>query len=63
MVSVARGRLYRRKDGKYFLYIPSKLAEDSMFPFRGAKSIHVKISFVPGENELIVEPWEPKEQV
>lgn len=33
MVLKARGRLYRRKDGKYLIYIPKNLAQDSQFPF------------------------------
>jgi len=67
MVSSGRGRLFRRKDGKYLLYLPVYLCEDSMFPFsqdyakgsRGAPgSINVKISFkIGGEKQLIVEPW------
>ena len=43
MVNEGRGRLFRRKDGKYLIYIPKDLAEDSMFPFKGADSIFVKI--------------------
>ncbi len=64
MVSEGRGRLFRRKDGKYLLYLPVDLAEDSMFPFkeytrtkRGADSIPVKITFKHGENKLIIEKW------
>jgi len=45
MVSEGRGRLFRRKDGKFLIYVPKDLAEDSMFPFKGAESIEVKISF------------------
>ena len=70
MVSEGRGRLFRRKDGKYLLYLPVDLAEDSMFPFkeytrtkRGADSIPVKINFKHGENKLTIEKWkEPSEQ-
>lgn len=61
MVSEARGRLYRRKDGKYFIYIPSKLAEDSMFPFRGESSVSVKITFDPGDKNLVVGEWYEEE--
>jgi hypothetical protein len=64
MVSEGRGRLFRRKDGKYLLYIPVDLAEDSMFPFknytktkRGADSIPVRVTFKQGENKLLVEKW------
>ena len=70
LVSEGRGRLFRRKDGKYLLYLPVDLAEDSMFPFkeyqrtkRGADSIAVKINFKHGENKLTVEKWkEPAAQ-
>jgi hypothetical protein len=58
MVSDGRGRLFRRKDGKYLVYLPKDLAEDSMFPFKGADSIFVKVSFRLGDNKLVVEKWE-----
>lgn len=70
MVSKGRGRLFRRKDGKYLIYLPVSLAEDSMFPFkewgRGRKgaegSIDVKVSFVPGgEFKLLIEKWNAEE--
>ena len=60
MVNEGKGRLFRRKDGKYLLYIPVALAEDSMFPFREelreTDSVHVKISLL-GDNELVIERW------
>jgi len=71
MVSKGRGRLFRRKDGKYLIYLPVYLAEDSIFPFkdfgrgrRGASgSIDVKVSFKLGGNALVVEKWTaPEEQ-
>jgi hypothetical protein len=58
MVSDGRGRLFRRKDGKYLIYIPKDFAEDSMFPFKGSDSIFVKVAFKPsGESKLVVEKW------
>ncbi len=58
MVSEGRGRLFRRKDGKYLIYIPKDLAEDSMFPFKGSDSIFVKVTFKIGEKEkLFIEKW------
>jgi len=58
MVSDGRGRLFRRKDGKYLIYVPKDLAEDSMFPFKGSDSIFVKVTFKPdGENKLLIEKW------
>jgi hypothetical protein len=70
MVSEGRGRLFRRKDGKYLVYLPVYLAEDSMFPFkdfgRGRKgamgSIDVKVSFKPGDDKLLVEKYNEPEQ-
>ena len=65
MVNEGKGRLFRRKDGKYLLYTPVDLAEDSMFPFkkyaktkRGADSIPVKVSFKHGEQCLVIEPMQ-----
>ena len=62
MVSEGRGRLFRRKDGKYLIYLPKDLAEDSMFPFKGADSILVKSSFKLKGDKLIVEKWVEPEQ-
>jgi hypothetical protein len=57
LVSEGRGRLFRRKDGKYLIYLPKDLAEDSMFPFKGADSIFVKVSFKLKGDNLLVEKW------
>jgi hypothetical protein len=65
MVSEGRGRLFRRKDGKYLIYLPKDLAEDSMFPFKGADSIFVKVSFKLKDDKLLIEKWvepEPAEE-
>jgi len=62
MVNEGRGRLFRRKDGKYLIYLPKDLAEDSMFPFKGADSIFVKVSFKLRDNKLLVEEWKEPEQ-
>ena len=62
MVNEGRGRLFRRKDGKYLIYLPKDLAEDSMFPFKGADSIFVKVSFKLGKTDLLVEKWVESEQ-
>jgi len=65
MVSEGRGRLFRRKDGKFLIYVPKDLAEDSMFPFKGADSIKIKISFKLGGDKILIEKWkelEPEEK-
>ena len=66
MVSEAKGRLFRRKDGKFLLYIPVDLAEDSMFPFKANEanpSVMVKVSFKLGDKRLTVEKWEGEAEV
>ena len=64
MVNEGRGRLFKRSDDKYLIYLPVGLAEDSMFPFKnwqedqrtGEKnSIRVKVSFKRGVQRLIIE--------
>ena len=60
MVNEGKGRLFRRKDGKYLIYLPKDLAEDSMFPFKEEESVYVKVSFKLGDDKLIVERWKEK---
>jgi len=60
VVNVGKGNLFRRKDGKYLIYLPKYLAEDSMFPFRTETSVKVKVSFRSGEKKLVIEPLEEK---
>ncbi|MDH5438726.1 MAG: hypothetical protein OEX76_07490 [Candidatus Bathyarchaeota archaeon] len=62
MVSEGRGRLFRRKDDKYLIYVPKDLAEDSMFPFRGASSVSVKVTFKLGDKKLVIEKWNEEEE-
>jgi len=57
MVSEGKGRLFRRKDDKYLIYVPKDLAEDSMFPFRGESSVSVRVKFNLGDEKLIIEKW------
>jgi hypothetical protein len=63
LVSEGKGRLFRRKDGKYLIYVPLDLAEDSMFPIKTTSSIKVKTAFKIGDNKLTIENWsEPPEE-
>ena len=62
IVNTGRGRLFRRKDDKYLIYIPKDLAEDSMFPLKCSDAIHVKISFKPGEKKLLIEKWKKQKK-
>lgn len=56
-VNKAKGRLFKRKDDKYLIYVPVDLAEDSMFPFPTDSAVPVKISFTVGDNTLRIEKW------
>jgi len=60
VVNVGKGRLFRRKDGKYLIYLPVDLATDSSFPFKTETSAKVKVSFKIGEKKLVIEPLEEK---
>jgi hypothetical protein len=60
VVNVGKARVFRRKDGKYLIYLPLDLATDSMFPFRTETSVSVKVSFKIGEKKLVIEPLEEK---
>jgi len=55
MVSEGVGSIFRRTDGKYFVYLPTALVEDTAFPFPTKKSVKVKIRFLPTNKKLIIE--------
>jgi len=70
MVKEGRGRLFKRADGKYLIYVPVDLCKDSMFPFHklesgprgGSSSVFVKVSFEIGKGpQLTIEPWKEPE--
>lgn len=61
MVSEGKCRLFKRKDGKYLIYVPKDLAEDSMFPWKDIESIRLSIKFRPGgSKQIIIEPLPPE---
>ena len=71
MVNEGKGRLFRRTDGKYLIYVPLKLAEDSMFPFKLPEAVvedeeitavNVKVSFKIGDDRLLIEEWKPEDE-
>jgi hypothetical protein len=61
MVNEGRGRLFRRKDGKFLIYLPKDLAEDSMFPFKTNESIYVKVGFKLNDNKVLIEKYKEPE--
>jgi len=56
MVAEARGRISVRKDGKYFLYLPKHLVEDTGFPFKLDTSTPVTVIIDMRNRRLIVQP-------
>jgi hypothetical protein len=58
VVNVGKARMFRRKDGKYLIYLPLDLATDYQFPFKTETSVRVKVSFKSGEEKLVIEPFE-----
>ena len=56
MVAEGRGRIWRRKDGKYFMYLPKHLAEDSAFPFKTETSIPVQVIIDRKGRKLLIKP-------
>jgi len=55
LVSEGLGSIFKRKDGKYFIYLPLAVAEDTSFPIPMTESRKVKISFKRGEKRIVVE--------
>ena len=55
MVNQGIGSIFRRKDGKYFVYLPKDLVEDTLFPFELSSSVKVKVRFKPGEKKIIID--------
>lgn len=60
MVAAADGRVARRKDGKYFLYLPKNLVEDTAFPFKVESSVRVRVVIDLSRERLLVVPIREK---
>jgi hypothetical protein len=58
-VSEAKGRLFKNTQGRYFIYLPKTLAEDSLFPFplKPDSKMHVKLSFSHAKKQVLVKKW------
>ena len=57
MVREGIGSVFRRKDGKYFVYLPQAVAEDSAFPFEIHSSAKVSVRFTD-DGRIIIEALE-----
>ena len=52
-----KGKIFKRKDDRYLLYLPVRVVDDSMFPLKCSSSMPVKVSFNSKEGKLVVEKW------
>ena len=57
MGNEGKGTIFKRKDERYLLYLPVRVADDTMFPLKCSSSMPVKVSFRPKDGKLIVEKW------
>jgi len=61
MVNQARGSIFRRTDGKYFIYVPTRLVEDTAFPLTiGKSATKINISFKTGDKKIMIEQYRKK---
>jgi hypothetical protein len=61
MVNEGKARLFKNTQGRYLIYLPVDLAEDSMFPFKVEDSMHVRVGFKQGENVLTITKWKEED--
>lgn len=62
IISEGRGRLFRRTDGTYLIYVPVDLAKDSMFPFKASSTL-LHVSFpLDGKKQLDIRPWTQQDE-
>jgi hypothetical protein len=57
MVSEGKARLFKNSQGRYLIYLPVDLAQDSMFPFKVSDSMYIKVGFKHGDDKLTIESW------
>jgi hypothetical protein len=61
MVNEGKARLFKNSQGRYLIYLPVDLAQDSMFPFKVRDSMHVRIGFKQGDNKLTITEWKEED--
>jgi hypothetical protein len=57
MVNEGKARLFKNSQGRYLIYLPVDLAQDSMFPFKVGDSMNVRVGFKQGDNKLTITEW------
>jgi len=55
MVREGIGSIFKRTDGKFFVYLPQAVAEDTAFPFEIQSSTKVKVRFTD-DGKIVIEP-------
>ncbi len=53
MVREGTGSIFKRADGKFFVYLPQAVAEDTSFPFSVNSSTKVKVRFTDDGKVMI----------
>ena len=61
MVKEGKARLFKNSQGRYLIYLPVDLAQDSMFPFKVCDSMHVRVGFKQGDNKLTITEWKEED--
>jgi hypothetical protein len=56
LVAEAKGRIFKRTDGKYFLYLPKHLVEDTAFPLYTESSAPVRVVMDLQGKRLLIMP-------
>mgnify|MGYP001073910570 CR=1 FL=1 len=62
MVAEATGSIFKRTDGKYFIYLPKNLVEDSAFPLKVESSMPVRIILDLKRQRLLILPVKGKQR-
>jgi hypothetical protein len=63
VVSEGKARLFKNTQGRYLIYLPVDLAQDSMFPFKVTDSVHVRVCFKEGEKKLTISEWKEESEL
>ena len=61
VVNECKARLFKNTQGRYLIYLPLSLAQDSMFPFKVSDFLYVRVGFKEGENALTISEWKENE--
>ena len=56
MTLEGKGSIYKRKDGKHFLYFPQGVVGDSAFPFKLESSVPVRVVIDRKEGRILILP-------